>query len=90
MDVEPGEKDGLPFVPVLAGARVGVPRHSGTKGTSEGCNPMYTEKYKLRLVGRGGGFLPHGVVHRGSAIEINWSLQQLLVARSVTDGHRHN
>ena len=31
-------------------------------------------------------FLPHGVAHRGSAVERSWSLQQLLVARSVSCG----
>ena len=62
------KESGLSSVPVLAGSGVRVPRCSGTKGTSEGRNPVYTEIYKLRLVGHGGDFLPHRVVHRGSAV----------------------
>ena len=51
------KESGLPSVLELAGSGVGVSRCSGTKGESEGHNPMCTEKYnnKLRLVGRGGG-----------------------------------
>ena len=56
-------------MPVLAGARVRVPRCSGTKGASEGRNLVYTEKwYELRVEFPGQWFLPHGVVHRGSAV----------------------
>ena len=81
------KESGLPSVPVLAGSGVGVPRCSGTKWVSEKHNPVCTEKYndKLRLLCRDGGSLTR-IVHRSSAVERSWSLQQLLVARSVTCG----
>ena len=72
---------------VLVGSRVRVPRCSGTNGASKGRKPVYIEKYKLRSEFPGRWFLPHGVTYRSSVVERSWSLQQLLVAGSVVDGH---